>query len=419
MEDQEAVESVPLTPGLSKDEKKPTEIETKSSLNSHYGHKIGFLSTFSLILNAGVMIYAHLGTSAVIVSSQEPLTPVPTLSPSVSMAPVPIVVDEEEGGAPVELPEPVGNCDDNDFEIWRTGGKNDRVTMSDYCSKTYDGSGCLFDVSCNQECFQLEYLYSPTCSSCFADLPSCGFRQGCALSCAANSFSDRCAECNIPCTDELAICLGFPEITEEMGEAVTNETFSLNETETGNSTLVAESPNTMTYEVIENAPNSCADIDTDIIDEFYEVYVVLFWDSVKTAWENDAKILAVIIIIFSGVWPYAKNIILILIWYTPMTDSQRSTSLIWLKYLSKYTLVDVYAIIMIMVGTLLRISIGGVEVLTRAEPRGAILAFLVATLWEFIQIEWTIHKHEKLMTYEDEAQTEDSPSILTSLKCRD
>lgn len=77
--------------------------------------------------------------------------------------------------------------------------------------------------------------------------------------------------------------------------------------------------------------------------------------------------------------PYAKNIILILIWYTPMTDSQRSTSLIWLKYLSKYTLVDVYAIIMIMVGTLLRISIGGVEVLTRAEPRGAILAFLVAT----------------------------------------
>lgn len=302
MEDQEAVESVPLTPDLSKDDKKPTEIETKSSLNSHYGHKIGFLSTFSLILNAGVMIYAHLGTSAVIVSSQEPLTPVPTLSPSVSMAPVPIVVDEEEGGAPVEPPEPVGNCDDNDFEIWRTGGKNDRVTMSDYCSKTYDGSGCLFDVSCNQECFQLEYLYSPTCSSCFADLPSCGFRQGCALSCAANSFSDRCAECNVPCTDELAICLGFPEITEEMGEATTNETFSLNETETGNSTLVAESPNTMTYEVIENPPNSCADIDTDNIDEFYEVYVVLFWDSVKTAWENDAKILAVIIIIFSGVW---------------------------------------------------------------------------------------------------------------------
>ena len=35
------------------------EIEVKRNINSYYGHKVGAISTISLILNAGLMIYAH------------------------------------------------------------------------------------------------------------------------------------------------------------------------------------------------------------------------------------------------------------------------------------------------------------------------------------------------------------------------
>ena len=49
-----------------------TPSSTKRNINSYYGHKIGFLQTLSLTLNAGLMIYAHLGLSAVILSSRDP-----------------------------------------------------------------------------------------------------------------------------------------------------------------------------------------------------------------------------------------------------------------------------------------------------------------------------------------------------------
>jgi hypothetical protein len=42
------------------------------NINSYYGHKIGFYQTLSLVLNAGLMLYAHLGLSAVIYSSRDP-----------------------------------------------------------------------------------------------------------------------------------------------------------------------------------------------------------------------------------------------------------------------------------------------------------------------------------------------------------
>lgn len=124
------------------------------------------------------------------------------------------------------------------------------------------------------------------------------------------------------------------------------------------------------------------------------MYDLTFVDSVRRAWNGDVKLLAFIVVIFSGIWPYAKNIILIIAWYLPMTARQRTWVLLWLKRLSKYTLVDVFAVITILVGTLLQMNVGGTLAVTRAEPRGAIIAFFVATLWEFLQIEWTVQQNE-------------------------
>jgi len=59
-------------------------------------------------------------------------------------------------------------------------------------------------------------------------------------------------------------------------------------------------------------------------------------------------------------------------------------------------------IIMLMIGVLLEINVAdGVPLVLKAEPRPAIIAFLVATVWEFIQIEWMVNLHEELFVEKD------------------
>ena len=71
-----------------------------------------------------------------------------------------------------------------------------------------------------------------------------------------------------------------------------------------------------------------------------------------------------------------------------MTVERQILALSWLSWLSKYTLVDVFAVVVVLVGIQLQLRIGGVvEVMTRAEPRFGIICFFLATAWEFVEIE--------------------------------
>jgi hypothetical protein len=149
----------------------------------------------------------------------------------------------------------------------------------------------------------------------------------------------------------------------------------------------------------------CIEVDVDSINRWYEVYQLTFVDSIQKAWNGDAIFLALLIIVFSGIWPYAKNIILIFTWYAPLTVERRDSILTWLLRLSKYTLVDVFAVVAVLVGVQLELNIAGATVVTRAEPRPSIIAFFVATLWEFVQIEWTVHLHNRHVRY-DEAEND-------------
>jgi hypothetical protein len=159
--------------------------------------------------------------------------------------------------------------------------------------------------------------------------------------------------------------------------------------------------------VLQETVDECIVIDLDSIDEWYVVYKLTFASSIRKAWFGDAKGLAILVIIFSGIWPYAKNLILIYLWYRPMTVEARTSILTWLLRLSKYTLVDVFAVIAILVGVLLELTPAGRDVAIRAEPRPAIVAFFLATLWEFTQIEWTVHLHNRHVHNGDEEPPSD------------
>jgi len=52
-------------------------------------------------------------------------------------------------------------------------------------------------------------------------------------------------------------------------------------------------------------------------------------------------------------------------------------------------------VIVLIVGVMVEITVAGdVPVVIKGEPRFAIVAFLLATLWEFIHIEWMTHVHQ-------------------------
>ena len=205
---------------------------------------------------------------------------------------------------------------------------------------------------------------------------------------AADSLGDECKKCNIPCVEELGVCTGLPKVNTDTDVPPTiNETTKVD--------TVIPLPLSTTNDAIKTNENACNDFDLESIDTWYDVYHLTFYKSIQDAWNGDAKLLAVIIVLFSGIWPYLKNIILVIIWYTPATVETQTSTLLWLSRLSKYTLVDVFAVIGVLVGVQLQLNVGGTEAVTRAEPRFGIIAFFVATVWEFLQIELIKVMHEK------------------------
>ena len=322
------------------------------------------------------MLYAHLGLSAVIYSSRDP-----SITSLLDSA-----VDNNEngsaGGADDMSMTTVNNstasantttsvCNEQDVQLWiQSGGQSARPSQSNFCSRTYTDSSnnlCLVTASCISECFQSTYGYSETCSNCFAAIPTCSMKNMCTFLCAADSFSVKCQECNLPCVDEFNLCSGLPqeivEVEESVGDTVEGS---------GNATTTTTLPPPTSSLTQENV-DTCNRYDLSEIDQWYTAYELTFVRSIKDAWNGDAQILAIIIVLFSGIWPYAKNIILVIVWYTPMSKKRQSEIILWLSRLSKYTLVDVFAVIGVLVGVQLQLNVGGTDAVIRAEPRFGII----------------------------------------------
>ena len=328
----------------------------KTNINQYFGHKIGFLQILSLTLNAGLMVYAHVGLSAVIFSSQDPASTT--------------VPGEDNDTA-------TGQCSAADLTNYLAlGGSSAQSGQSNFCSREYNG-GCLIDTNCIEECFQSQYGYSADCSTCFSAIPICGFQQGCVADCLTDPSGDACRICNLPCQEKFATCSGLPGSADDSSNAEQDPTMQTSANADSNNNMPA----------FQDLPQQCNAFDYEAVGLWYVAYPLSFVESIEDAWNGDAKGLAIVIVLFSGIWPYLKNVMLAMIWYIPCSRNLQTQTLLWLSRLSKYTLVDVFAVICILVAIQLQLDFGGVEAIVRAEARFSIIAFFLATLWEFIQIE--------------------------------
>mmetsp|Transcript_20880 Transcript_20880/g.29909 ORF Transcript_20880/g.29909 Transcript_20880/m.29909 type:complete len:621 (+) Transcript_20880:388-2250(+) len=353
---------------------------TNKSINDYYGHKIGFFQTLSLVLNALLMVYAQVGQSGIVLSSLNPNPTIPGFQAT-------------SNNSTAE-----GMCNVQDLEIYKQNGGNTSLPAQvDYCTRSYNG-GCILNGTCIEVCFQDLYGYSSNCTTCIQPMPSCGIASGCALNCIVDGTASACVECLRPCIDDFHSCTGLP--AEEF--AVENQTVLADDLDTATISTAATGASALDVVTSNANNNQCNNFDSSDVESWYTVYNLTYGKSIADAWRGGAKFLAIIIVLFSGIWPYVKNIILVVVWYMPMTIKMQTSILLWLSRLSKYTLVDVFAVIGVIVGVQLQLNLGGVEVITRAEPRFGIIAFFLATLWEFIQIELIKFMHERKVFGEEE-----------------
>ena len=88
----------------------------------------------------------------------------------------------------------------------------------------------------------------------------------------------------------------------------------------------------------------------------FNVFAFTLTSSIDDFWSAGAYELAFIIAAFSGAWPYIKLLLLLLIWLYPIKAIQRKKALFVLDQLGKYSFIDLYVCIFMVVSFYLTIT---------------------------------------------------------------
>jgi hypothetical protein len=81
------------------------------------------------------------------------------------------------------------------------------------------------------------------------------------------------------------------------------------------------------------------------VEKFFEFSMA---KSTVDIWNAGGKALAVMIIVFSGIWPYTKQLITLVLWFLPpstVSISRRGSTLLWLDWLAKWSMVDIFVLV--------------------------------------------------------------------------
>ena len=108
-------------------------------------------------------------------------------------------------------------------------------------------------------------------------------------------------------------------------------------------------------------------------------------NSVHDMWQAGVYPLSVMIALCSGGWPYLKLLLMLFSWTVPIgvcSVKKRENLLMWLDALGKYSLVDAYVLVMMMVAFRFHIALqeNGLEADVLVTPEYGFYGFLLATM---------------------------------------
>lgn len=107
-------------------------------------------------------------------------------------------------------------------------------------------------------------------------------------------------------------------------------------------------------------------------------------NTVRDMWNAGVYPLSVLIALFSGAWPYIKLVSMLICWILPspiLSVARRDSGLRWLDTLGKWSLIDAYVMVMMMVAFHVEVPVlGEMSILITVVPRSGFNNFLLATM---------------------------------------
>lgn len=85
-------------------------------------------------------------------------------------------------------------------------------------------------------------------------------------------------------------------------------------------------------------------IDYHVEDFTYGMAVKRLWEAVGLESTIGPRTVAMTLVLFSGVWPHLKLVILNYYWYFPAMQSKRTAAFYWLSTFGKWSLCDVFLV---------------------------------------------------------------------------
>jgi hypothetical protein len=142
--------------------------------------------------------------------------------------------------------------------------------------------------------------------------------------------------------------------------------------------------------------------------QFNQFYQFSMAQSTVEIWEAGGKELAALILIYSGIWPYTKQLITLALWFLPpslCSISRRGTILLWLDTLAKWSIVDIFTLVVSVAAFRLSIQSPKVGFLPDdlyaidllVVPMWGLYANMIAQLISQVSSHFIIHYHRNIV----------------------
>jgi hypothetical protein len=125
-------------------------------------------------------------------------------------------------------------------------------------------------------------------------------------------------------------------------------------------------------------------------------------------WRAGGRELAILIFIFSGVWPYTKQLITLALWFMPpsrVSIARRGSILLWLDWLAKWSMVDIFVLVISIAA--FRVSVVSPELSFLPKdfysidmmvvPLWGLYANMIAQLISQVSSHFIIHYHRRIV----------------------
>ena len=141
------------------------------------------------------------------------------------------------------------------------------------------------------------------------------------------------------------------------------------------------------------------------VEEFFEFSMAA---STIDIWNSGGKELALMILVFSGIWPYTKQIVTLVLWFTSpaqVSVSRRGSILLWLDFWGKWSFVDVFVMVISIAAFRVSISSPNSSFLPKdfysvemmVVPLWGLYANMIAQLISQVSSHFIIHYHRKIV----------------------